>query len=75
MADTIKQMEDKFIADKKKAREKAGFTLEHQVELGMRIAYNEGATVFRALGQHEGDKSRKKKMIDALGLVEEEKEN
>ncbi len=75
MTDKIKQMEDKFIADKKEAREKAGYTLESQVELGMRIAYNEGATVFRALGQHEGDESRRKKIIDALGLIEEEPES
>ncbi len=72
MTTKIKQMEDKFIADKKKAREEAGFTLEHQVELAMRIAYSEGATVFRELGQHEGDENRRKKIIDALGLIEEE---
>ena len=72
MQDKIKQMEDAYIKERKKAFKKAGAEMGHDTELAMRCAYSSAATVFRALGQHEGDESRKGKIIYALGLIAEE---
>lgn len=70
--DKIKQMEDVYIKEQKAGLKRAGAEMSHNTELGMRSAYSSAAFVFRILGQYEGDKSRKNKIIDALGIIEEE---
>ncbi len=72
MANGKKGLEDKYIEERKKELKKVGAEMSHRDELAMRCAYSEAAVVFRALGRKEGDDSRKKKIIDALGLIEEE---
>lgn len=73
MPGLIKQMEDKYIAkEKEDLLAKHRVPLAHTTEIVMRVAYAEGAKVFREVGRFEGDQSRKKKIIEALGLVEEE---
>ncbi|GAG27953.1 unnamed protein product [marine sediment metagenome] len=74
MADLIREMENKYIESKKEEFKKAGGTMSHVVELAMRSAYSTAAIVFRTLGRHEGDESRKKRIVEALGLIEEESE-
>ena len=64
----IQEKTNKFIKEKRKEMGE----LNHDMELGMRIAYAEAAFTFRILGQHEGDQRRTKAIVDALGLIEAE---
>ena len=68
MSSLIQQQENKFIKGEKEKMP----NMPHKEELAMRIAYSNGASLFRIIGQQEGDSRRKKAIIDALGLVEEE---
>ncbi len=64
----IKVQEDKYVSDMKKN----GVKMTDALELAMRIAFSAGASLFRVIGRYEGDKARRNKIIDALGIVEEE---
>ena len=75
MADYIKEQENKFIEKQRKDIVDSGGKLLHETEMAMRLAFSYAATMFLVLGRHEGDESRKRKIIDALGLMEEELES
>jgi len=76
MTDLIKMMEDKHIKyAKEELMEKQSVELAHSTELIMRVSFAEGARMFRELGRNEGRESQKRRVIEALGLIEEEEAN
>lgn len=67
-----KSLEDKYVEEMKKGLN--GRPLGHTTEIVMRHAYANAAVTFREIGWYEGDQSRKDKIVNALGLIEEEEE-
>lgn len=75
MPDLIRDMENKYIEDRKRELKEVGTKMEHNTELAMRSAYSTAAIVFQTLGRSEGDERRKRRIIEALGLIREEPES